>query len=72
MSKCCSVLQAPNEELYDIIQVNPTKKPVAAVRALKGVQSQHVVSEQTPRPPKSNRTLEVSTVHTPQISQMPY
>lgn len=59
-------LQALNEELYDIIQVSPKEKPVAAVRALSNMQRQQINSaaEQPPtRPPKSNRTLEASTVH---------
>ncbi|XP_026220520.1 SH2 domain-containing protein 7-like [Anabas testudineus] len=56
-----SCFEELNEELYDIIQVNPKEKPVAAVRAVKSEQRQHtnVASEHTPtQTPKNNKTLE--------------
>lgn len=59
-------LQTLDEELYDIIQVSPKEKPVVSVRAVKNTPKQQInsASEQPPtRPPKSNRTLEVSTEH---------
>lgn len=68
-SDWCSVFQALNEELYDIIQVSPKEKPVATVRTVStnAVNMQKPLgdlpSEQPPtRPPKGNRTQEVSTV----------
>lgn len=48
------LLQALNEELYDIIQVSPEEKSVAVT----------VASEQPPtRPPRNNRTLKVNKVN---------
>lgn len=55
-----------NEELYDTIQINPKEKPLSTHRAVKNVQKQqtNLALEQPPtRPPKNNRTLEVSTVN---------
>lgn len=51
--------QALNEELYDIIQVGSDETPFGAVRNMP--KPQNSVLEQPPsRPPRSNRTLNVS------------
>ncbi|XP_069019056.1 uncharacterized protein [Embiotoca jacksoni] len=50
-----------NEDLYDIIQLSPKEKPVAAVRAVKNTRKHQTnpTREQQPKQPtKSNRTLE--------------
>lgn len=57
------LLQALNEELYDIIQVSPEEKPVA-VTVKNMHRQQNPASEQPPtRPPKNNRTLKVNKVN---------
>lgn len=58
--------QALDEDLYDVIQVSPKEKPVAALSTVKHRQKNQIYStidEQPKRPPKSNRMHEVSTVH---------
>lgn len=58
--------QALDENLYDVIQISPKEKPVAAVNAVKNRQRKQTNSsldEQPKRPPKGNRTHEVNTVN---------
>uniref|UniRef100_A0A3Q0QXV6 SH2 domain containing 7 n=1 Tax=Amphilophus citrinellus TaxID=61819 RepID=A0A3Q0QXV6_AMPCI len=59
-----SCFEALNEDLYDVIQVSPKEKPAAALGcAVKHRKKKQIIStidEQPKRPPKSNRTHEVS------------
>ena len=52
------LLQAFNEELYDIIQVSPKDKPITA-KKLQKQQINSTTEQQPPRPEKSNRIHEV-------------
>ncbi|XP_031603239.2 SH2 domain-containing protein 7 [Oreochromis aureus] len=56
-----SCFEALDEDLYDVIQISPKEKPVAAVSAVKNRQRKQINSsldEQPKRPPKGNRTHE--------------